>query len=92
MVADRKSKPEVHHHLSLTPLPLVTSLVEILDRLPPQDRVLLSLFYLEGLSTAEIASVLGTPETRVTQLRTSAEGWIRDALAPGSRGTAMGVH
>jgi len=38
---------------------------DILRRLPARAQVVLNLFYLEGFSLAEIASILGTPEGTV---------------------------
>jgi RNA polymerase sigma factor (sigma-70 family) len=38
---------------------------DILRRLPPRAQVVLNLYYLEGFSPAEIASILGTPEGTV---------------------------
>jgi RNA polymerase sigma-70 factor (ECF subfamily) len=38
---------------------------DILRRLPARARVVLNLYYLEGFSLAEIASILGTPEGTV---------------------------
>ena len=40
--------------------------VELLERLPEEERTILTLVYLRGRSTAEIAQVLSVPERAVS--------------------------
>ncbi len=54
---------------------------EALDRLPPNDRELLVLMYLEQLSTAEISAVLGISEKAVTMRHLRALDRLRGILA-----------
>lgn len=49
-----------------------TRLVNAIEELPPRERVVLALYYYENLTLAEIGTVLGVTESRVSQLHTRA--------------------
>ena len=52
-----------------------------LRRLPDREKLVLSLYYDEGLTLAEIGSVLGVTESRVSQIHTKAVLHLRARLA-----------
>lgn len=47
-------------------------LAESIDRLPEKERMVLSLYYYEGLTMKEVGKVLGITESRVSQLHSKA--------------------
>lgn len=47
------------------------------DRLPERERLVIALYYFEGLTFKEIGKVLGVSESRVYQLHTQAMGRLR---------------
>lgn len=61
---------------------LLTLLTTSLDRLPPRERLLLSLYYQEELTMKEISRVLGVSESRVCQLHVQAIMRLRGTLSP----------
>lgn len=62
-------------------------LIQAIEALPEKERLVLSLYYDEGLNLKEIGEVLGITESRVSQIRTQATLRLRpvvqDRLAPG---------
>lgn len=50
------------------------------DRLPDRERLVIALYYFEGLTFKEIGRVLGVSESRVYQLHTQAMGRLRNFL------------
>ena len=56
------------------------ALVEAIEALPDREKLLLSLYYEQGLNLKEIGAVLGVTEGRVCQLRTQATARIRARL------------
>jgi RNA polymerase sigma factor FliA len=52
-----------------------------LRRLPDREKMVLSLYYDEGLTLAEIGNVLGVTESRVSQIHTKAVLHLRSRLA-----------
>lgn len=50
------------------------------DRLPERERLVIALYYFEGLTFKEIGKVLGVSESRVYQLHTQAMGRLRNFL------------
>jgi RNA polymerase sigma factor for flagellar operon FliA len=63
-------------------------LAEAIRRLPEREKIVIGLYYYEGLTLKEIGEVLGVTESRVSQLHTKAvlrlKGRIKDELEPGS--------
>lgn len=64
---------------------LRSELARAIDRLPERERLVISLYYYEGLTLKEIGKVLGVSESRVCQLHTKSlvrlRGHLRRALA-----------
>jgi RNA polymerase sigma factor for flagellar operon FliA len=56
------------------------SVMQIVDELPERDRVLIALYYFEGLTLSEVGRVLGVTESRVSQLHRRAMGTLRERL------------
>ena len=59
---------------------LVKTVREALGRLPERDALVLSLYYIEGLSYQEVGQVIGVSESRVCQLCGRAIKRLRDLL------------
>lgn len=63
-------------------------LAEAIRRLPEREKIVIGLYYYEGLTLKEIGEVLGVTESRVSQLHTKAilrlKGRIKEELEPGS--------
>lgn len=59
---------------------LRATLVSAIERLPDREKLLLSLYYEQGLNLKEIGAVLGVGEARVCQLRTQAISRLRARL------------
>ena len=57
-----------------------TSLAAGIDRLPDRERLVISLYYYEGLTFKEIGKVLTVSESRVYQLHTQAVLRLRGYL------------
>jgi RNA polymerase sigma factor for flagellar operon FliA len=47
-------------------------LINSIQRLPERERIVIGLYYYEGLTLKEIGEVLGVTESRVSQLHTKA--------------------
>jgi RNA polymerase sigma factor for flagellar operon FliA len=60
-------------------------LAEAIGRMPEREKVVLSLYYYEGLTLAEIGSVLGVTESRVCQIHTKAVLQLRSRIAASER-------
>ena len=61
-------------------------LADAINRMPDRERLVLTLYYYEGLTLAEIGSVLGVTESRVCQIHTKAILQLRARLAEPDRG------
>lgn len=59
------------------------ALLRVVHELPERDRVVIALYYFEGLTLSEIGQVLGVSESRVSQLHTRATMVLRTKLAAG---------
>lgn len=51
---------------------MLDELVQALDRLPERERLVITLYYYEGLTLKEIGKVLGVSESRISQIHTKA--------------------
>ncbi|HEY9558372.1 MAG TPA: RNA polymerase sigma factor WhiG [Acidimicrobiales bacterium] len=60
-------------------------LADAISRLPEREKVVLSLYYYEGLTLAEIGSILGVTESRVCQIHTKSVIQLRSRLAASER-------
>ena len=52
-----------------------------MEHLPEREKVVVSLYYFEGLTLADIGRVLGVTESRICQLHTKAVLHLRTKLA-----------
>ena len=55
-------------------------LAEAIDQLPERERLVVALYYYEGLTLKEIGEVLGVSESRVSQIHTKAIVRLRGRL------------
>ncbi|MBT4525058.1 MAG: FliA/WhiG family RNA polymerase sigma factor [Deltaproteobacteria bacterium] len=55
-------------------------LIKAIDKLPENEKMVLSLYYNEDLNLKEIGAVLGLTESRVSQIRTKAIGMLRSYM------------
>ena len=55
-------------------------LADAINRMPDRERLVLTLYYYEGLTLAEIGNVLGVTESRVCQIHTKAIFQLRSRL------------
>ncbi len=55
-------------------------LIDSINRLPERDRLVVTLYYFEGLTLAEIGSVLNVTESRVCQIHTKAVLSLKNRL------------
>jgi RNA polymerase sigma factor for flagellar operon FliA len=60
-------------------------LADAIQRLPEREKVVLTLYYYEGLTLAEIGSILGVTESRVCQIHTKSVIQLRARLAASER-------
>jgi len=73
--------PEEGPHPQVEKKELSRLLVRALGELPEREKYILSLYYEQELTLAEIGEVIGVGESRVSQLRTQAIGRLRTLLA-----------
>ena len=62
-----------------------TILADAINRMPEREKVVLTLYYYESLTLAEIGSVLGVTESRVCQIHTKAVLQLRSRIAASER-------
>jgi RNA polymerase sigma factor for flagellar operon FliA len=55
-------------------------LAEAINRMPEREKIVLTLYYYEGLTLNEIGGVLGVTESRVCQVHTKAVLHLRARL------------
>lgn len=60
-------------------------LANAINRLPEREKTVLTLYYYEGLTLAEIGSILGVTESRVCQIHTKSVLQLRARLAASER-------
>jgi len=81
--------PDDGPHVQLERAELKVHLMRAISELPERERQILSLYYQEELTLAEIGRVIGVGESRVSQLRTQAiarlRGNLRETLHIGMR-------
>jgi len=56
-------------------------LAEAINRLPEREKIVITLYYYEGLTLAEIGQVLGVTESRVCQMHTKAVLMLRSRMS-----------
>jgi len=76
MISDEEPGPEQH----IEEEELRRLLAEAIDRLPERERLIIALYYYEGLTLKEIGNVLGVSESRVCQLHTKSIMRLRGYL------------
>jgi RNA polymerase sigma factor for flagellar operon FliA len=62
-------------------------LADAINRMPDRERLVLTLYYYEGLTLAEIGGILGVTESRVCQIHTKAILQLRGRLSDPDRET-----
>jgi RNA polymerase sigma factor for flagellar operon FliA len=60
-------------------------LAEVIHRMPEREKIVLTLYYYESLTLAEIGEVLGVTESRVCQIHTKAVLHMRSRMAASER-------
>jgi RNA polymerase sigma factor FliA len=60
-------------------------LADAINRMPDREKIVLTLYYYEGLTLAEIGQVLGVTESRVCQIHTKAVLQLRSRLTASER-------
>jgi RNA polymerase sigma factor for flagellar operon FliA len=60
-------------------------LAEAINRMPEREKIVLTLYYYEGLTLAEIGQVLGVTESRVCQIHTKAILQLRSRITASER-------
>lgn len=60
-------------------------LAESINRMPEREKIVLALYYYEGLTLAEIGRVLGVTESRVCQIHTKAVLQLRSRITAAER-------
>jgi RNA polymerase sigma factor for flagellar operon FliA len=63
-------------------------LAEAINRLPEREKVVLTLYYYEGLTLAQIGEVIGVTESRVCQIHTNAILQLRSRMQASERESA----
>ena len=61
-------------------------LAEAIERMPEREKIVLTLYYFENLTLAQIGEVLGVTESRVSQIHTKSVLQLRAELADVGRG------
>jgi len=79
-VLDVAIDPDEGPHLRLERAEIREHLAQAIAELPERERQILSLYYQEELTLAEIGAVIGVGESRVSQLRTQAVARLRTRL------------
>ena len=60
-------------------------LADAINRMPEREKIVLTLYYYEGLTLAEIGQVLGVTESRVCQIHTKAVLQLRSRILAAER-------
>ena len=60
-------------------------LADAINRMPEREKIVLTLYYYEGLTLAEIGEVLGVTESRVCQIHTKSILQLRSRMADTER-------
>ena len=61
-------------------------LADAINRLPDRERLVITLYYYEGMTLAEIGDVLGVTESRICQIHTKSVMSLRNRMMePGQK-------
>jgi RNA polymerase sigma factor FliA len=82
-IADRNHSPMEAYEVDETK----HLLADAINRMPDRERLVLTLYYYEGLTLAEIGDVLGVTESRVCQIHTKSILQLRGRMAEPERET-----
>jgi RNA polymerase sigma factor FliA len=83
-IADRGDGPVAAFEVEEMKLILTSAM----NRLANREKIVLSLYYYEGLTLAEIGEILGVTESRVCQIHTKAVLQLRSRMSGSERGAA----
>jgi RNA polymerase sigma factor for flagellar operon FliA len=83
-IADRGDGPVAAFEVEEMKLILTSAMNRLADR----EKIVLSLYYYEGLTLAEIGEILGVTESRVCQIHTKAVLQLRSRMGGSERGAA----
>ncbi len=83
-IADRAGDPLEAYEVEETK----RILADAINRMPERERLVLTLYYYEGLTLAEIGDVLGVTESRVCQIHTKAILQLRSRLTEPERSSS----
>ena len=61
----------------------MTAITQLLSSLPEEERIILTMHYIKGLTNNEIAEILGVPERAVESVITSGKSRLLSALNEG---------
>ncbi|MCX6450521.1 MAG: sigma-70 family RNA polymerase sigma factor [Actinobacteria bacterium] len=61
----------------------MTAITQLLDSLPEEERIILTMHYIRSLSNSEIAAALGVPERAVESVITTGKSRLLSALNQG---------
>lgn len=75
-LADRASNPSEGMESSETRAMLAAAINELTER----EKIVLTLYYFEGLTLSEIGEILGVTESRICQIHTKSVGTLREHL------------
>lgn len=76
-LSDSAASPSEHAEIG----EVKKTLIQAIDKLPEKERIVVSLYYYEGLTLKEISLVLKLSEARISQLHTKAIFRMRGALS-----------
>ncbi|MGQ0804262.1 MAG: RNA polymerase sigma factor WhiG [Actinomycetota bacterium] len=81
MLSDRRHDPVEAFEVD----EMKTLLADAINRMPDRERLVLTLYYYEGLTLSEIGEVLGVTESRICQIHTKAILQLRSRLGEPER-------
>jgi RNA polymerase sigma factor for flagellar operon FliA len=84
MLSDRRHDPVEAFEVD----EMKTLLADAINRMPDRERLVLTLYYYEGLTLSEIGEVLGVTESRICQIHTKAILQLRARLGEPERSDA----
>jgi RNA polymerase sigma factor for flagellar operon FliA len=84
MISDRRHDPVEAFEVD----EMKTLLADAINRMPDRERLVLTLYYYEGLTLSEIGEVLGVTESRICQIHTKAILQLRARLGEPERSEA----
>lgn len=84
-IADRSEDPVAAYEVE----EMKHLLAGAINRMPQRERLVLTLYYYEGLTLAEIGDVLGVTESRVCQIHTKSILQLRSRMAGSGRATSV---